>query len=83
MMLLHGEERVEVFRPLKAGVKYVALSCVSDVADKVKGMLLSFETNLYEHIYICHDIYCFFFMFPFRIFHLSNISVNLVENMHS
>lgn len=48
MMLLHGEERLEVFRPLKTGQKYVSTGNCSDVADKVKGMLLSFETNLYE-----------------------------------
>lgn len=47
-MLLHGEERVEIFRPFKAQTKYVTIGKVSDIQDKVKGMLLTFEMTTYE-----------------------------------
>ena len=48
MMLLHGEQRFETYRPLVPGAKYITKGRVADVADKVKGMLLSFELLSYE-----------------------------------
>ncbi|EAS00575.1 MaoC-like domain protein (macronuclear) [Tetrahymena thermophila SB210] len=48
MMLLHGEQRLETYRPLVPDTKYVTQARIADVADKVKGMLLSFELLSYE-----------------------------------
>lgn len=48
MMLLHGEQRFESFRNWVPGAKYITTGKVSDVADKVKGMLLSFELLTFE-----------------------------------
>jgi peroxisomal enoyl-CoA hydratase 2 len=48
MMGLHGEEKLEIYGQIKPNQKYVIQKTISDVADKGKGMLLSFETNILE-----------------------------------
>lgn len=47
MMVLHGEQRFEIFRPLRPG-KYINTGRVYDVADKGKNMLLSLEISTFE-----------------------------------
>ncbi len=48
MMLLHGEQRVEFFAPLKPNVKYLSRAKISNIADKGKGALLSLEFSTYQ-----------------------------------
>ncbi|EGR29088.1 hypothetical protein IMG5_163190 [Ichthyophthirius multifiliis] len=48
MMLLHGEQRFEQYRPLVPDTKYITVTKVADVADKGKGMLLTLEALSYE-----------------------------------
>ncbi|CAD8047968.1 unnamed protein product [Paramecium primaurelia] len=43
MMLLHGEQRIQVLRPLKAGVEYVTKGKIANISDKGKGALIQFD----------------------------------------
>lgn len=46
MMLLHGEETVEIFKPIPAGSKIKVDESILDIQDKVSGAALSIETHL-------------------------------------
>lgn len=48
MMLLHGEQRIEIHKPLTPGAKLVSVGKVADVADKGKGTVVTFEISSYE-----------------------------------
>jgi len=48
MMLLHGEHKIEVFKPIQPNVKLVTSGKISDVADKGKGAFVTFEFTTYE-----------------------------------
>lgn len=48
MMLLHGEHRVEFIKPLTVDTKLKSIGTISNVADKVKGALITFEIKTYE-----------------------------------
>lgn len=48
MMLLHGEHRVEFAKPLSVDTKLKSVGSISNVADKVKGALITFEIKTYE-----------------------------------
>lgn len=48
MMLLHGEHRVEFVKPLSIDSKLKSVGSISNVADKVKGALITFEIKTYE-----------------------------------
>ena len=50
MMLLHGEQRNTLLRPIKANATYVNKAKVSNVVDKVKGALLDFEITTFEKL---------------------------------
>jgi len=48
MMLLHGEHKIEVLKPIQPNVKLVTTGKISDVADKGKGAFVTFELTTYE-----------------------------------
>lgn len=48
MMLLHGEQHLEVLKVPKAGVRMVTEAKVKDIADKGKGAFVTFESITYE-----------------------------------
>jgi acyl dehydratase len=48
MMLLHGEHKMEFFKPVQPNVKLVTTGKISDVADKGKGAFVTFEITTYE-----------------------------------
>lgn len=48
MMLLHGEQRTEVFKPIDCSQKYANQAEIADVADKGKGALISFLIKTFE-----------------------------------
>jgi len=48
MMLLHGEHKLEIFKPLQPGAKLETTGKISNVADKGKGALLTFDLSTYE-----------------------------------
>lgn len=48
MMLLHGEHRVEFIRPIPVDCKLKSVGTISNVADKGKGALVTFEIKTYE-----------------------------------
>jgi len=48
MMLLHGEQRCEVYRAPKPDAPYVHFGEITDVADKGKGMLLTVVFRIFE-----------------------------------
>jgi len=48
MMILHGEQRLKIFRPLKPDVDYETVGKIINVADKGKGALVEIEWNTYE-----------------------------------
>ena len=48
MMLLHGEHRVDFVKPLSVDSKLKSIGTISNVADKVKGALITFEIKTYE-----------------------------------
>ena len=48
MMLLHGEHRVEFTKPISVDTKLKSVAGISNVADKVKGALITFEIKTYE-----------------------------------
>lgn len=48
MIILHGEQRYEIYKSLKPGAKYINEIKVGDIQDKVKGMLLILEIITYE-----------------------------------
>lgn len=48
MMILHGEHKIEVFKPIQPNVKLVTTRRISDVADKGKGAFVTFEMTTYE-----------------------------------
>ena len=48
MMLLHGEQKIELYKPITPNVKLVTSIKVADVADKGKGALVTFEFTTYE-----------------------------------
>lgn len=50
MMLLHGEQRNTLFRPIRADATYVNKGKVSNVMDKGKGALLDFEITTFEKL---------------------------------
>lgn len=48
MMLLHGEQKIISYKPIPVGTTCKTVSYVSDVADKVKGALLTITVSLTE-----------------------------------
>jgi acyl dehydratase len=48
MMLLHGEQRVEFFKPIPVDSKLKSVGSIINVADKGKGALITFEIKTYE-----------------------------------
>jgi acyl dehydratase len=48
MMLLHGEQKTEAFKPLDPSTPYISQCEIADVADKGKGALVTFVIKTYE-----------------------------------
>jgi len=48
MMLLHGEHKIEFFKPVLPNVKLVTTGKIADVADKGKGAFVTFEFTTFE-----------------------------------
>eukprot|EP01015_Nassula_variabilis_P028553 TRINITY_DN5987_c0_g1_i1.p1 TRINITY_DN5987_c0_g1~~TRINITY_DN5987_c0_g1_i1.p1 ORF type:complete len:233 (-),score=24.88 TRINITY_DN5987_c0_g1_i1:116-814(-) len=48
MMLLHGEQKLEQFRPFKPDTKVITLPEIIDVSDKGKGCLLTIRLSTYQ-----------------------------------
>mmetsp|Transcript_53117 Transcript_53117/g.60987 ORF Transcript_53117/g.60987 Transcript_53117/m.60987 type:complete len:301 (-) Transcript_53117:194-1096(-) len=48
MMLLHGEQRMEFFKPFTPGQKLVSNGKISNISDKGKGALVNFDVSTYE-----------------------------------
>ena len=48
MMLLHGEQRTEFYKPIPTEAKLKSVGTLTNVADKVKGALITFEIKTYE-----------------------------------
>jgi acyl dehydratase len=48
MMLVHGEHRLEVYRPFTPGRKTVSHGRISNIADKGKGALITFDVPIFE-----------------------------------
>jgi acyl dehydratase len=48
MMLLHGEQKTEALKPLDPNNSYTSQCEIADVADKVKGALVTFVIKVYE-----------------------------------
>lgn len=48
MMLLHGEQRMEFFKPLVPDQQLVSTGKIANIADKGKGALVTFEISTYE-----------------------------------
>lgn len=48
MMLLHGEQHMEIIKPLRTGVRLITKGKIADIADKGKGAFVTFELNTYE-----------------------------------
>lgn len=48
MMLLHGEQKLQILKPLKANTNYVTRGKLSNIADKGKGALIQFELSSHE-----------------------------------
>jgi acyl dehydratase len=48
MMLLHGEHRIDFYRPIAVGSKLKSVAVLTNVADKGKGALLNLELRTYE-----------------------------------
>jgi len=48
MALLHGEHKLEVFKPIKAGTKLSTTGKIGNVADKGKGALVTFDLYTYD-----------------------------------
>lgn len=50
MLLLHGEQSVSSFRPMKKAIKYIIKTDIVDVQDKGKGALLVFRMKAFESL---------------------------------
>lgn len=48
MRLLHGENKIEMFKPLDIDVNYLNIGSIHDVVDKVKGCLVTVSIKTYE-----------------------------------
>ena len=48
MMILHGEQHLEIIRPLRTGFRLITKGKIADIADKGKGAFAIFELNTYE-----------------------------------
>mmetsp|Transcript_8289 Transcript_8289/g.8163 ORF Transcript_8289/g.8163 Transcript_8289/m.8163 type:complete len:300 (+) Transcript_8289:15-914(+) len=58
MMLLHGEQRLEFFKPFPQRQQVTMTSEIADVADKVKGALVTFSSDVKDESgsIICKNI---------------------------
>jgi len=48
MMILHGEHKIEIFKPVQPNVKIFTTGKISDIVDKGKGAFVTFELTSYE-----------------------------------
>jgi len=48
MMILHGEHKIEVFKPVSPNTKIFTTGRISDIADKGKGAFVTFELTSFE-----------------------------------
>ena len=48
MMLLHGEHKLEIFKPIQPEAQLSTIGKITNVADKGKGALVTFDLSTYE-----------------------------------
>jgi acyl dehydratase len=48
MQLLHGEQKIEILKPIQPNVKLLTACKIADIADKGKGAFVTFELTTYE-----------------------------------